>query len=55
MPTTAATSITTGPYVVSLHDCGAHFESSLYPLSQSKYLKMSLHDAAANLIILVSG
>ena len=48
---TAATSVITGPCIVCLQDHGAHFECSLCPSSQSKYLKMSLHAAAANLIV----
>ena len=51
VPTTATTGIITGSRIASLQGGEAHFESSFYPSLSSKYLKMSVYDAAANLIM----
>lgn len=54
MPTTAVARLITGSHIASLLGFEPLFESSLYPSLQSKYLKMSIEDAAGNLIVAFS-
>lgn len=54
MPITAATNMITGSCVVSLQDCGAPFSIVFVSLITEQIFE-SVHDAVANVIVLVSG